>query len=253
MPENDPNQPNPAAPAVPAPAPAGPIKVADPSKPDGFQSFQSLDELVKAKEEANKTISQLQQAQADLQKQMQQFRTGLQQVVAPQTTTGQPQFDSNRYYELLATDPVGAQRYALQFTPEFQEMRASQAKGRLLNVTQVFLSENSTFQPTDDNVKVLLETAGELGVDERTVTPKQLGAAYHYAVAQGKIKPVTTTQAPSTTTTASDGVNPPPALPTTTTLTTSQADNLSTLLLQARSKTEMDDILRKHGIQPPPT
>lgn len=68
-----------------------------------------IQQLVKAQENASKRIRELSSGPAT-QQQVQQAQA-------------EPTFDTQKYYQMLADNPIAAQSYALQFTPEAIELR----------------------------------------------------------------------------------------------------------------------------------
>lgn len=74
----------------------------------GKTQAELVDQLAKAQEEASKEIKRLREAQKAAQ-------------VQPAPST-EPKFDNNKYYELLATDPIQANDYYLDFSPKAQKL-----------------------------------------------------------------------------------------------------------------------------------
>lgn len=71
-------------------------------------------------------IEQLARAQESASKRITELSNKTPAPVVPVVTPTEPTFDQNKYYQLLAENPIQAQSYAFQFTPEAIEVRRNQ-------------------------------------------------------------------------------------------------------------------------------
>jgi hypothetical protein len=148
----------------------------------GKTQAELIDELAKAKEHQDAELARLHQLEK-------QWKT------QPTATPAQPTFDQAKYWELMGTNPLEAQEYALQFTPAARSYREQLDKQQqfiqqLENQTKFdkFRAMNDDF-PADDkdpNVEAFEKYWGELGLP---FTEKHLDLAWKAAKVSGVVKP----------------------------------------------------------------
>lgn len=228
---------------TPTAIPQQPIRVPDPSKPGGVQEFKTSEDLQRALTEAVKFKADLNAEIADLKKQQEEFRQGISRAISGQSGPANEQFDRAEYFRKLDDNPLEAQAYLRRFDPEWKALEESRQKERLERVAGVFLSNHPDFQPTEEAITGVLQTAAKLGYDERNVTPQQLSAAYAWMLYQKQ-------RANPAQPMAQPGQQPPPHLPSGITMPTSAADDLATKIANAPTARDAERIARDAGLLP---
>ena len=212
--------------------------------PDG-QSYASVDELAKAKAEANTHIQTIQEENKKFREELDRIKSGLTTALGGQSNgSAQSQFDQARYYELLNTNPVEAHRYASQFDPEYQRLRVQAEEDRLFRMGTIFLARHPNFSGEVGDLKPVVDWITQQGMP---LNPDTLDAAYALMVQRGQIKgsatpakaqptiPGTTIPPPNLGTSAPPGVE-------------DAAVNLADEVWKARDANEARDILKRRGI-----
>ena len=101
----------------------------------GNTKDELVQQLVKAQENASRRIKELSDSQQQpTQQQVQQVQQQ------------EPQFDQNRYYQLLATDPISANDYYLDFSPKAKALNQQMQQLEAMRTDIAQRTEFATFQ-----------------------------------------------------------------------------------------------------------
>lgn len=178
---------------------ATPTTAAQPQKmswdaPDGKHYEGSPEELFKI---ASERYNNLYPQYDTLKSENAQFRQ--QQELIAQATRGQEppsdKFSNQKYWELMQTNPLEAQRYANQFDPEYQRAVTDLRVTRQNQEAAIFKASNPNFEANEANVEKLAQICNNLFPNSEVLTAQQMTAAYAYMSKQAP-KPAETTTAP---------------------------------------------------------
>lgn len=98
-----------------------------------------------------------------------------------ETATPPDQFDQKKYFELLSTDPLGAQRYANRFDPDYQSAVSDLRQVRQMQEANSFKAMHPDFNADDAaEVDKLAKSCMALYPGSELYTAQQMAAAYRF-------------------------------------------------------------------------
>lgn len=154
------------------------IKLATGQVYKGATRDEAEQKLRFAQEEATKAIRDREQ----------QIRTLMAEKLASQQPkpSGDAQFETAKYHELLASDPLKAAYYLDSFRPEYKDAIATVETVKRANAAGTFMRRNPEYVDTPENSTLLAEKMQLDGGDWGN--PDHMERAYYGLIREGKIK-----------------------------------------------------------------
>lgn len=132
-------------------------------------------------EAVGKRYDQLYGHKQKLETENAQYRQVVQSLPG-QTATQAGGFDQQKYWDLLVNNPIEAQSYLFQHTPEYQDVRQNiEAQQWQTNAAQ-FRTSNPDFAVNDENITKLNTLCQKLYPNASVLSAEQMSAAHAMAV-----------------------------------------------------------------------
>jgi hypothetical protein len=202
-----------------------------------------IQKLAEAKQHATEFIDTLKSENAELRPYKEKWQAFEKTFSAPAPQSS-PEFDSAKYYTLLNENPVAANQYLLEHTPEWKELREFKEQQRLMQVAAVFGSQNPDFPNSPEASNTLLDIATKtFGLTTAQITPETLSAAYLFGKSQGQFKASEGAGKPDA------GITPPPNLPSAPPTVDDASAQLAERIANAPNVAEAEKILHEAGLR----
>lgn len=152
--------------------------------PDGKHYEGSAEELFKiSSERYNNLFPEYSKIKSEAQLAREQLELVQQatQGVAPQPQNGG--FDNQKYWQLMQSNPLEAQRYANQYDPDYQRAVTDLRNTRQNQEAAMFRAEHPDFDANEANVEKLAQVCQELFPGSDVYSSRQISAAHALAFA----------------------------------------------------------------------